>query len=147
MPANNPAAHIEPPANNPAAHIEPPANDPAAHIEPPANNPAGHVKVPMNELLENYVTLKKDPRVIEHDDNDLQLLEEQLRQNPDDAVALTALTDRQQKLQTAYRSVLVCLAWRLTPIHTCFCILIPLQRSDCRAHIRQRSNQEMAENY
>ena len=104
--------------------------------------------MPMNELLENYVTLKKDPRVIEHDDDVLRSLEEQLRVDPDDAVAITALTDRQQKLQTAYRSVLACLSWRFEDkLENNYLTFVPLQRSDFRAHIRPRSNQEMAENY
>ena len=68
-----------------------------------------HVKVPMNALLENYVTLKKDPRVIEHDNDVLRSLEEKLRENPNDAVAVAALTLAQQKLMAAYRSVLACL--------------------------------------
>ena len=75
--------------------------------------------MPMHKLLENYVTLKKDSRVIEHDDHVLRLLEEQLRQNPDDVTAITKLTIRQQKLLTAYRSVLTCLPLRfLRQIHT-----------------------------
>ena len=66
----------------------------------------------MNKLLEDYVTLKKDSRVVVHDDHVLRSLEERLRKNPDDAMAITALTIRQQKLLTAYRSVLVCLPLR-----------------------------------
>ena len=41
----------------------------------------------MNTLLENYITLKKDPRVSEYDNDDLRKLEKQLAE-----VIVTSLT-------------------------------------------------------
>ena len=40
-----------------------------------------------------------------YDGSDLRLLEEKLRENPDDAQTIADLGDRQAKLVTAYRSV------------------------------------------
>ena len=59
----------------------------------------------MNELLKNYTTLSNDPRVSKYNGEDLRLLEERLRENPDDDDAAAHVVDRQGKLMTAYRSV------------------------------------------
>ena len=75
-----------------------------------------HQQVPMHDQLENFITLKKDPRVSTHDDNVLRSLEERLRENPDDEEALAGLGDRQKKLLKAYRSV------RAHPMHWTVCV-------------------------
>lgn len=64
-----------------------------------------HEKVPMNPLLENYVSLKMDPRVKMWDGDDLRKIEEQIREDPENAEAIANLLDRQEHLKKAYRFV------------------------------------------
>ena len=84
------------------------------------NNKKDHQQVSMHDQLENFITLKKDPRVSTHDDNVLRSLEERLRENPDDEEALAGLGDRQKKLFKAYRSV------RAHPMHWTVCVATSL---------------------
>ena len=58
----------------------------------------------MNVFLENYITLKEDPRVSKYDDAFLRSLEERLLGNPDEKQTIAELIDRQEKLLKAYRS-------------------------------------------
>ena len=64
-----------------------------------------HEKVPMNPLLENYVCLKMDPRVKMWDGDDLRKIEEQIREDPENAEAIANLLDRQEHLKKTYRFV------------------------------------------
>ena len=57
----------------------------------------------MNSILQNYVTLKEDPRVREYDNGVLRSLEKRLLENPDDANAIVGLADLQEKIAKAYR--------------------------------------------
>ena len=63
----------------------------------------------MNKQLEKFTTLKQDPRVSAHDNDELRSLEEQLHKNPDGEDAIAGLIDRQPKLFQAYR--FVCAHW------------------------------------